>query len=166
MLQSREFERVGDAQTIKVDVRIVAATNSDLKKMVAEGTFREDLFYRLSVIPVHVPALRERRADIPLLAQHFLERFAKEAQPPRARATIAQDAQQALMAHDWPGNVRQLENVIERAFALSPGRTADPTVGSAAGVQATAGQRESRRLRAAGERPRTRSAWWRSSSTR
>ena len=123
VLQSREFERVGDAQTIKVDVRIVAATNSDLKKMVAEGTFREDLFYRLSVIPVHVPALRERRADIPLLAQHFLERFAKEAQPPRARATIAQDAQQALMAHDWPGNVRQLENVIERAFALSPGRT-------------------------------------------
>lgn len=123
VLQSREFERVGDAQTIKVDVRIVAATNSDLKKMVAEGTFREDLFYRLSVIPVRIPALRERRADIPLLAQHFLERFAKEAQPPRARVTIAQDAQQALMAHDWPGNVRQLENVIERAFALSPGRT-------------------------------------------
>jgi DNA-binding NtrC family response regulator len=123
VLQSREFERVGDAQTIKVDVRIVAATNSNLKQMVADGTFREDLFYRLSVIPVHVPALRERRADIPLLAQHFLERFAKDAQPPRSRVTIAQDAQQALMAHDWPGNVRQLENVIERAFALSPGRT-------------------------------------------
>jgi DNA-binding NtrC family response regulator len=123
VLQSREFERVGDAQTIKVDVRIVAATNSDLKKMVADGTFREDLYYRLSVIPLRVPSLRERRPDIPLLAQHFLDHFARDAQPPRGRVTIAQDAQQALMAHDWPGNVRQLENVIERAFALSPGRT-------------------------------------------
>ena len=123
VLQSREFERVGDSQTIKVDVRVVAATNSDLKKMVAEGSFREDLFYRLNVIPVRIPALRERRADIPLLAQVFLERFAKEAGDARGRMTIAQDAQQALMAYDWPGNVRQLENVIERAFALSPGRS-------------------------------------------
>ena len=123
VLQSREFERVGDSQTVKVDVRVVAATNSDLKKMVAEGSFREDLFYRLNVIPVRIPPLRERRADIPLLAQFFLDRFAKESSPPRGRVTIAQDAQQALMAHDWPGNVRQLENVIERAFALSPGRS-------------------------------------------
>jgi two-component system response regulator PilR (NtrC family) len=123
VLQSREFERVGDSQTIKVDVRVVAATNADLKKMVAAGEFREDLFYRLNVIPVHMPALRERRADIPLLAQHFLERFARESQPPRGRVTLAQEAQQALMAFDWPGNVRQLENVIERAFALSPGRS-------------------------------------------
>jgi DNA-binding NtrC family response regulator len=122
VLQSREFERVGDSQTIKVDVRIIAATNSDLKRMVVENLFREDLFYRLNVIPVRVPALRERRADIPLLAQHFLDRLAKEALPPRSRVTIAQDAQQALMAHDWPGNVRQLENVMERTFALSPGR--------------------------------------------
>ena len=122
VLQSREFERVGDSQTIKVDVRVVAATNSDLKRMVAEGPFREDLFYRLNVIPVRVPPLRERRADMPLLAQHFLDRFAKEADPTRGRVTIAQDAQQALMAFDWPGNVRQLENVMERAFALSPGR--------------------------------------------
>ena len=122
VLQSREFERVGDSQTIKVDVRVVAATNSDLKKLVAEGAFREDLFYRLNVIPVKLPALRDRRADIPILAQHFLDRFAKESQPPRGRVTIAQEAQQALMAFDWPGNVRQLENVIERAFALSPGR--------------------------------------------
>jgi DNA-binding NtrC family response regulator len=122
VLQSREFERVGDSQTIKVDVRVVAATNSDLKKMVAAGEFREDLFYRLNVIPVHMPALRDRRGDIPLLAQHFLDRFAKESQPPRGRVTIAQEAQQALMAYEWPGNVRQLENVIERAFALSPGR--------------------------------------------
>ena len=90
-------------QTIKVDVRVVAATNSDLKKMVAEGSFREDLFYRLNVIPVRVPALRERRADIPLLAQHFLDRFAKEAAPPRGRVTLAQDAQQALMAYRLAG---------------------------------------------------------------
>jgi two-component system response regulator PilR (NtrC family) len=122
VLQAREFERVGDSQTVKVDVRVVAATNSDLRKMVAEGSFREDLFYRLNVIPVRLPALRERRADIPLLAQHFLERLAQE-YPDRGRVTLAQDAQQALMAFDWPGNVRQLENVIERAFALSPGRS-------------------------------------------
>lgn len=122
VLQSREFERVGDSQTIKVDVRVVAATNSNLKKMVAEGTFREDLFYRLNVIPIRVPPLRERRADIPLLAQTFLDRFAKESVPARGKVTTTQDAQQALMAFDWPGNVRQLENVIERAFALSPGR--------------------------------------------
>ena len=122
VLQAREFERVGDSQTVKVDVRVVAATNSDLKKMVAEGSFREDLFYRLNVIPVRLPSLRERRADIPLLAQHFLERLSRES-PDRGRVTLAQDAQQALMAFDWPGNVRQLENVIERAFALSPGRS-------------------------------------------
>jgi two-component system response regulator PilR (NtrC family) len=123
VLQSREFERVGDSQTIRVDVRVLAATNSDLKRMVAEGQFREDLYYRLNVIPVRIPALRERRADIPLLAQHFLDRFARESIPPRGRVTIAQETQQALMAYDWPGNVRQLENVIERAFALSPGRS-------------------------------------------
>jgi DNA-binding NtrC family response regulator len=123
VLQSREFERVGDSQTIRVDVRIIAATNSDLPKLVAEGNFREDLFYRLNVIPVRVPSLRERRSDVPLLAQHFLDQFVKDASPPRARVTIAQDAQQALMAYDWPGNVRQLQNVMERVIALSPGRT-------------------------------------------
>lgn len=121
VLQSREFERVGESQTIKVDVRVIAATNSDLKQMVADGTFREDLYYRLNVIPVHVPALRDRRSDVPLLAQHFLDRLSQDA-PPRGRVTIAQDAQQVLMAYHWPGNVRQLENVMERAFALSPGR--------------------------------------------
>ncbi len=121
VLQSREFERVGDSQTIKVDVRVIAATNSDLKQMVADGTFREDLFYRLNVIPVHVPALRDRRADVPVLAQHFLDRLSRDT-PARGRVSIAQDAQQALMAFGWPGNVRQLENVMERAFALSPGR--------------------------------------------
>jgi DNA-binding NtrC family response regulator len=122
VLQSREFERVGDSQTVKVDVRVIGATNSDLRRMVDEGAFREDLYYRLNVIPVRVPSLRERRADVSLLAQHFLDRLAKEAIPPRGRVTLAQDAQQALMAFDWPGNVRQLENVMERTFALSPGR--------------------------------------------
>jgi DNA-binding NtrC family response regulator len=122
VLQAREFERVGDSQTVKVDVRVIAATHSDLRKMVEDGTFREDLFYRLNVIPIRVPALRERRADIPLLAQHFLDRFAKD-MPGRGRVTLTQDAQQALMSYAWPGNVRQLENAMERMFALSPGRS-------------------------------------------
>jgi transcriptional regulator with PAS, ATPase and Fis domain len=121
VLQTREFERVGDSATIRVDVRVIAATNSDLTRMVEEGTFREDLFYRLNVIPIRVPPLRERRADVPLLAQHFLDRLVQQ-NPDRGRVTLGQDAQQALMAFDWPGNVRQLENVIERSFALSPGR--------------------------------------------
>jgi len=123
VIQAREFERVGDSQTIKVDVRVIAATNSDLKRMVEAGTFREDLYYRLNVIPVRLPPLRERRPDIPLLAQHFLDRFVDEAVPSRGRVTIAQSAQQALMRYSWPGNVRQLENVIERVFALTPGRS-------------------------------------------
>src|SRR5262245_22127278 len=123
VLQTREFERVGDSQTVKVDVRVIGATNSDLKRMVDEGAFREDLYYRLNVIPVRIPSLRERRADIPLLAQHFLDRLSGESTPPRGRVTLAQDAQQALMPFGWPGNVRQLENVMERAFALSPGRS-------------------------------------------
>jgi two-component system response regulator PilR (NtrC family) len=122
VLQAREFERVGDSQTVKVDVRVIAATNSDLKRLVDEGVFREDLYYRLNVIPVRIPPLRERRADIPLLAQHFLDRLSAEAVPTRGRVTLSQDAQQALMPFHWPGNVRQLENVMERAFALSPGR--------------------------------------------
>ena len=123
MLQAREFERVGDSQTIRVDVRVIAATNADLRKMVTESQFREDLYYRLNVIPVRMPTLRERRADIPILAQHFLDRFSNDTTPKRGRVTLSQDAQQALMAYAWPGNVRQLENVMERAFALSPGRS-------------------------------------------
>jgi transcriptional regulator with PAS, ATPase and Fis domain len=91
--------------------------------MVEAGTFREDLFYRLNVIPIRLPSLRERRADIPLLAQYFLDRLAKDSQPARGKVTLSQEAQQALMGFDWPGNVRHLENVIERAFSLSPGRS-------------------------------------------
>jgi DNA-binding NtrC family response regulator len=122
-LQEREFERVGDAHTIRVDVRVIAATNSDLAKMVADGTFREDLFYRLNVIPIALPPLRERREDIPLLVQHFLETFCREQVPPRAAMTVSQQALRQLMAYSWPGNVRQLENAMERAVALSAGRT-------------------------------------------
>src|SRR6187397_1079975 len=122
VLQEREFERVGDAHTIKIDVRVIAATHSDLAKMVAEGTFREDLFYRLNVIPVQLPALRERRDDIPLLVQHFLEKLGAEQVPPR-HMTMSQDAMRRLTAFTWPGNVRQLENVVERALAFSHGRT-------------------------------------------
>jgi transcriptional regulator with PAS, ATPase and Fis domain len=123
VLQAREFERVGDSQTIKVDVRVIAATNADLSALVEEGAFREDLYYRLNVIPIRLPPLRERRADVPLLAQHFLDQLTKAATPPRGRVTLAQDAQQALMAAPWPGNVRQLENIMERTLALSPGRS-------------------------------------------
>ena len=123
VVQSRDFERVGDSQTIKVDVRVIGATNSDLRKMVDDGTFREDLYYRLNVIPIRVPPLRERRADIALLAQHFLDKFAQASTPPKSRLTLAQDAQQALMTFAWPGNVRQLENAMERMVALSGGRS-------------------------------------------
>src|SRR5712671_4233814 len=123
VLQEREFERVGDSHTIKVDVRVIAATNSDLTRMVADGQFREDLFYRLNVIPVELPPLRERKEDIPLLVQHFLDKFRAEAiGAPRPAMTVAQDAVRRLMAYSWPGNVRQLENAIERAVAITAGR--------------------------------------------
>ncbi len=122
VLQEREFERVGDSHTIRIDVRIIAATHSDLSRMVAEGAFREDLYYRLNVIPVKLPALRERREDIPLLVQHFLQKLGAEQVPPRAM-TMSQEALRRLMAHPWPGNVRQLENIVERALAFSQGRS-------------------------------------------
>ena len=117
-LQEREFERVGDNQTIKVDVRVIAATNSDLARMVADGSFREDLYYRLNVIPITLPPLRDRRDDIPLLSKHFLEKFS-----PNTTMQASQGAMRLLMSYGWPGNVRQLENAVERAVALSGGRT-------------------------------------------
>jgi two-component system, NtrC family, response regulator AtoC len=120
VLQEREFERVGDNQTIKVDVRVIAATNADLGRMVQDGTFREDLYYRLNVIPVTLPPLRDRREDIPLLVQHFLKKFCDEAARPVM--TVSQVAMRSLMTFGWPGNVRQLENAMERAVALSGGR--------------------------------------------
>jgi DNA-binding NtrC family response regulator len=121
VLQEREFERVGDSHTIKIDVRVIAATHSDLAKMVAEGTFREDLFYRLNVLPVQLPPLRDRREDIPLLVQHFFQRLA--ADTGRGAMTVSQEAMRRLMAYRWPGNVRQLENAVERALAFSQGRS-------------------------------------------
>jgi two-component system, NtrC family, response regulator AtoC len=121
-LQEREFERVGDSHTTKVDVRVIAATNSDLAAMVESGGFREDLFYRLNVIAVQLPPLRERKDDIPLLVQHFLDTF-RAATSRTAPLTVSQEAMRRLMAFHWPGNVRQLENAIERAVAFSAGRT-------------------------------------------
>ncbi len=121
VLQEREFERVGDSSTIKVDVRVIAATNADLTRMVGEGLFRGDLFYRLNVIPVKLPPLRDRKEDIPLLVQHFLQKFCLELARPAM--TMSQTATRALMAYGWPGNIRQLENAVERAVALSGGRS-------------------------------------------
>ena len=121
VLQEREFERVGDSHTIKIDVRVIAATHSDLTKMVAEGLFREDLFYRLNVIPVQLPPLRDRRDDVPLLVQHFLQKLSADSG--RAAVTVSQEALRSLMAYPWPGNVRQLENAVERAIAFSHGRS-------------------------------------------
>jgi two-component system response regulator AtoC len=134
VLQEREFERVGDGKTIKVDVRIVAATNADLGKLVKDGGFREDLFYRLNVIQMALPPLRERREDIPILVQHFINKYSgvpatdprdasRPGAPVNARVLVSQDAMRALMAFAWPGNVRQLENAIERGIALLGGRS-------------------------------------------
>ena len=121
VLQEREFERVGDSHTVKIDVRVIAATHSDLAKMVADGEFREDLFYRLNVIPVQLPPLRDRREDIPLLVQHFLQKLGPDSG--RDSLTVSQEALRRLMAYHWPGNVRQLENAVERALAFSQGRS-------------------------------------------
>ena len=122
VLQEREFERVGESVPTRIDVRVIAATNSDLAKMVREGTFREDLFYRVNVIPVRLPPLRERREDIPLLVQHFCDRIGRDLDPPRQGVSFSQQAVRQLMAYEWPGNVRQLENFVERAMTLSAGR--------------------------------------------
>ncbi len=121
VLQSRQIQRVGGTASIPVDVRVIAATNEDLKAKVERGEFREDLFYRLNVIPVHVPPMRERRSDIPLLAGHFVAKYCHHNNlPPKE---ISQEAMRALMRHDWPGNVRELENAIEYATVMSGGRT-------------------------------------------
>jgi DNA-binding NtrC family response regulator len=127
VLQEREFERIGDSHTIKVDVRVIAATNSDLAQMVDTGQFRGDLYYRLNVIPIELPPLRERKEDIPILVQHFLEKHrqasasAKASADPQAK-TVSQEAMRRLMSYFWPGNVRQLENAIERAIAMCGAR--------------------------------------------
>jgi transcriptional regulator with GAF, ATPase, and Fis domain len=133
VLQEQEIERVGDTRTRKVNVRIVAATNRDLKAEVAAGRFRQDLFYRLGVFPLEIPPLRERRDDIPLLAAHFIRQTAKKMNRAVPRFTKAQAEE--LSMHPWPGNIRELQNAVERAvilaqngplrFELPPGKVED-----------------------------------------
>ena len=121
ILQEHKFERVGGSKTIEVDVRVIAATNKDLEEEIAEGRFREDLYYRLNVIPFHVPPLRDRRVDIPLLANHFLEFFCSKES--REKKIFTPEALEALADYPWPGNVRELKNIIERLAIMIPERT-------------------------------------------
>ena len=145
-LQEKEVRPVGSAESVPVDLRIVAATHRDLERMIADGAFRTDLFYRLDVVRIEIPPLRERREDIPLLVSHFIAKHARRAHP---IAGIEDDALELLCAHDWPGNVRELENVIESALALAPGAA------PARGRSASDGLR-SPRLAARREPPRPR----------
>jgi DNA-binding NtrC family response regulator len=126
VIQEREFMRLGGTETIKVDVRILAATNADLKKMVQANTFREDLYYRLNVISIPLPPLRERIEDVPHLVEHFLAKFGAENH--RESLTFSPEAMKLLMDHDWPGNVRELENAVERAVILASGPVMGPEV--------------------------------------
>ena len=119
VLENREFKPVGGVKTVSVDVRFITATNQDLERLVKEGRFREDLYYRLNVIPVPIPPLRERRPDIPLLAGHFIALYSRRMGKPIEG--IDEGALEVLMHEDWPGNVRELENMIERAVALIDG---------------------------------------------
>ena len=118
VLQEGEFERLGDSHTRRVDVRVIAATNVDLRQEVRAGRFREDLFFRLNVFPVHIPPLRERREDIPLLMTHFLAKFNRRHR--RNLTGFTQRAVDAMLSYDWPGNIREVENVIERGVILGP----------------------------------------------
>ena len=119
VLQEREFERLGSTRTLRTDARLIAATNRDLAALVAEQGFRADLFYRLNVFPVHVPPLRERPEDIPVLVRHFTQQFARRMK--KKIETIPSDTMEALTRYEWPGNIRELQNLIERAVILSPG---------------------------------------------
>ena len=125
VLQEREIIKVGSSQVVKVDVRIIAATNKDLLESVKDGTFREDLFYRLSVVPITMPPLRERKSDIPILTKHFLDKYNRK----RGKSIkgVSQKAMQALVEYDWPGNVRELENAIERAIVLTENEMIQPS---------------------------------------
>ena len=124
VLQEQEFERVGGSKTIKVDVRVIATTNKDLKQAIREGKFREDLYYRLNVLPIYLPPLRERKEDIPLLVQHFLEKYSR--QNGLRIKSLSKKCLDMMMQYEWPGNVRELENVIERAVVMSEGETIFP----------------------------------------
>jgi two-component system response regulator PilR (NtrC family) len=154
VLQEGKVRPLGSTDEIDVDVRVIAATNKDLEKAIAAGEFREDLFYRLSVIPLHVPSLRDRREDIPLLARHFLERFRNSMN--KSVEGISPQAMRRLESYDWPGNVRELENTIERAVALesgpevSAGVLPERVAGSIAGLSATGGPMEASQFPAEG----------------
>ena len=121
VLQEQEFEPIGSSRTIKVNVRVVAATNRELEELVREGKFRADLFYRLDVVPLRVPALRERVSDMPLLVMFFVQKCAKKLG--KQISSVSDEAMRRLTGYAWPGNVRELQNVIERAVILSPGKT-------------------------------------------
>jgi DNA-binding NtrC family response regulator len=127
VLQNGEFERVGDTKTLKVDVRVIAATNQDLSEAIKGGKFREDLYYRLNVISIHIPPLRERKDDIPLLVEHFLKKKQNQAannhNNKKKITGVSKEAMQVLSEYDWPGNIRELENIIERAVILTKGQT-------------------------------------------
>ena len=135
VLQEREFEPLGSERSHKVDVRVIAATNRDIRQMVSEGRFQEDLYYRLNVIPVHIPPLRERREDIPLLVDHFVRKHSQRAG--KRIEGIEPGVLEALQGADWPGNVRELENTVERAVVLSPGATIGPEVVRLLGVSSS-----------------------------
>jgi len=124
VLQERRFRRVGGLDELQADIRVIAATNQDLTKAVAEGRFREDLFYRINVIPIALPPLRQRREDIPLIAEHFLTKYREQMDKPISG--ISREALDLLMQHEWPGNIRELENCIERAVALETTKTILP----------------------------------------
>ncbi len=119
VLQDREFERLGSPRTLRTDARLIAATNRDLAALVDAQQFRADLFYRVNVFPVHVPLLRERPEDIPLLVRHFVQQFARRMH--KTIETIPADTMQAFLRYAWPGNIRELQNIIERAVIVSPG---------------------------------------------
>ena len=123
VLQEREFERLGGTKTLKVDVRLIAATNRDLRAALEEGTFREDLYYRLNVVAIDIPPLRDRKEDVPGLVNFFLQKFAREMEKPAH--TITPQAMKLLVDFHWPGNVREVENVIQRAVTLSSGPALD-----------------------------------------
>src|SRR5262245_24133760 len=143
VLQEREFERVGESKTYRVDTRVIAATNQLLEDEIEAGRFRDDLYYRLNVVPIYLPPLRERREDIPTLARYFLERYSEENR--REPPDLPNDVVKMLIAYDWPGNVRELENCMERVAVLCEGRVARAEMlGPAGGGE--------RRLRPAGAR--------------
>jgi two-component system response regulator HydG len=147
ILQEREFERLGSNLPIKVDIRVIAATNRELAEEVAAGRFREDLYYRLNVIHIHMPPLRDRMEDIPQLVEHFLSKY--RAKPEAIPTSISEEAVARLMEHDWPGNVRELENAVERAVVLSRGATIMPEHLPLAESPASAGGRNRSRKGAA-----------------